>query len=306
MRTLVLSLLTLSQITFASTEVITKIFNVESNENKANVLSIADGKVYSVETAKSDIVSALKMASHVSAVVKLSIANDGESIDSFEVVENAKGASFSAFASNLEKNAMVNARERRLSDYVPSTLRSNEKAQELFDSVFQYKEEDGYDLNDNCFNRAHYWARTMFIQDKVKSQKVFIFFTEKYRRDNNYKWWYHVAPFVLVGSSKKEVVLDMSFEAEPITMKEWEKDFASHAKKSCYNGKSLSDYYAKTNTEDCVLVRASMYHYTPTDLEDNGSITDWTCSSLRSVMRSIPGPERKGWDKVEGFLDGCR
>ena len=146
----------------------------------------------------------------------------------------------------------------------------------------------------------------MYIQDKVKSQKVYIFFTEKYRKDNNYKWWYHVAPFVLVGSSKKEIVLDMSFENEPITIKAWEKDFADHAKKACYNGKNLGDYYAKTNTEDCVLVRASMYHYTPTDLESNGSITEWTCSSLKSVTRSIPGPEKKSWDKVDGFLDGCR
>lgn len=98
--------------------------------------------------------------------------------------------------------------------------------------------------------------------------KVFVLFTAGYRKENNFNWWYHVAPYVNVKGTdgEYEIVLDPSYEKLPISLKKWVFHFASKAN-SCRKLKSLHDYKATEDEGGCVVITASMYHYTPQDLD---------------------------------------
>ena len=294
--------------------ILTSVFRMDApigGEKDYRVLSTVDGRIYKLEASNEAAMSALNVAISTRSNVELVLTpGNNDLISSVEILSASRADAFTLL--NWEKNRANDVsrearnHENRLdSGFEPTVLDSKSEANKLFKSVYSY--DTGYDVEDHCYDRAHYWARTFFTEDEVNSQKVFIFFTPKYQREHDFKWWFHVAPFVLVGASEREYVLDPTFESEPLTMKQWALDFATKAKK-CYDGKNLGVYYSKGETEDCVLVRASMYHYTPSDLDSIPSVTSWRCADIRRVMSGIAPPEKKrSWDEVKGFLPAnCR
>ncbi|MBX9767485.1 MAG: hypothetical protein K2X47_09465 [Bdellovibrionales bacterium] len=202
----------------------------------------------------------------------------------------------------------------------PSILASKKQLDEVYNDVDPLNH-DYMDLSDNCFNRAHYWARSNEIgvsgnntkrekqggvlssrskaaNASIHSEKVFVFFTSRYQREFNHKWWYHTAPTVQVqnGDENERFVLDRSYTEEPLTVEEWVYTFAGEAepggKIQCKPLKNLSEYYAKTETEYCFWYEgANMYTYTPNDLMQPNSETQWTCDSLYGVTQGIPYPK---------------
>lgn len=293
--------------------VITSIFRVEApstGETDYRVLSTVDGRIYKVAGSNEIALKLLNLAATTGSNVELLLVpGNADLIGSVEVVAASRADAFTLMnwekARTLDIEREAKNRENRLDEeFRPTVVANKAEAQELFDSVYSYN--SGYDVEDHCYDRAHYWARSFYVNDKVKSQKVFLFFTSKYQREHNYKWWFHVAPFVLSGNSKREYVLDPTFETEALTMKQWSLDFADKAK-SCIDGANIGVYYDQGEKEDCVLIRASMYHYTPSDLNTVPSVTSWRCADLKRVMSGIPAPYKKTWDDVRGFLPAeCR
>jgi hypothetical protein len=77
-----------------------------------------------------------------------------------------------------------------------------------------------------CANRAEVWSFMIEKSTGLKIGKVFIHFTDKGQADENGKWAYHVAPYVLVNG--QEYVLDNGFayfEHKPAKMSDWQNYF---------------------------------------------------------------------------------
>jgi hypothetical protein len=175
------------------------------------------------------------------------------------------------------------------------------QTQELFNSVDSYTDAD---LSDDCYNRAHYWARSFEVSHRINSMKVFVLFTPIYRSENNFNWWYHVAPFVNVESSEGEerIVLDPSYENAPQVLRDWVFHFASKAR-TCRVVSSLYEYQQTQHLGGCVVVTASMFHYTPNDLDPNTAPVGWRCEDLKDVQRSLRAPApHSDWSSYTGFL----
>jgi hypothetical protein len=285
-------------------EIKTSIYSViapEKGDTDYRALSITDGRVYKVEGSNEAALSALKLAAGAPMTVELKL--NPSRPDYVGMVTVISGTPKNPMIELLEKaNSEQFSREGEGSvSYRPTILDTKADAKKLFESVYSY--EDG-EIEDNCFDRAHYWARTFFTQDKVRSMKVFLFFTPKYQKEHDYKWWFHVAPFVYVGEkdSDSEYVLDPTYTNGPMKTHPWSKEFASEAKK-CADGESLADYESADKDVDCMLVRANMYHYMPSNLDGTRSRGEWKCDDLKSVTRGIPAPnEEKSWKEEKDFL----
>ena len=190
--------------------------------------------------------------------------------------------------------------------YSPSILSNYLKTKTLFDSVDSYSDAD---LSDNCYNRAHYWARAFEVENEIKSMKVFVLFTPRYRRENKFNWWYHVAPFVNVKAieGEKQIVLDPSYEPLPIALKKWVFHFASKAD-SCRVANSIHEYEETQNQGGCVVITASMYHYTPHDLDPANPPVGWRCEDIEDIQKALRAPAPyKDWSDYTAFTPNhCR
>ena len=120
-----------------------------------------------------------------------------------------------------------------------------------------------------CFNRAHIWARQMHKDYAVKSQKILIYYTKKYRAEVDGKWWFHIAPMITVNEDK--YVMDREFTNAPTTDANWEAIFTKKMKSKgigpadyrCGKIKNISEYYADANPDYCNIQHTSMYYWEP-------------------------------------------
>ncbi|MGK5084708.1 protein-glutamine glutaminase family protein [Bdellovibrionota bacterium FG-1] len=185
-------------------------------------------------------------------------------------------------------------------NYTPTVLSSMNEAQELFRSERELKH------HSQCYERAHVWAREFEQFHGVKSMKVFMFFTSLLRHrftshflfwDKPYKWWFHVAPFVYVGS--EQVVLDREFLGNAVPMEDWTFEFIgkvhhdnhkipnpSRGEAHCQDAIHSSEFSQDPNpSRYCVLRKVPMYDFQPLDVEarDNGQsiMSNWRFSDLK-------------------------
>ena len=141
-----------------------------------------------------------------------------------------------------------------------------------------------------CFNRAHGWAYDMHRKFDVSSQKVFIFFTSKYVKQYKYKWWFHVAPFVLVQDENMSIerVMDVTYMDVPPTMRDWTNYFM-YNDAPCKSVNTYSEYRRNQQAEFCYLIRANMYYRSPRDLElletEGREELGWNLSEIREARK---------------------
>ncbi len=147
--------------------------------------------------------------------------------------------------------------------FTPTVLSTFQEAQALFN-----RQDKRTKRHSQCFNRAHGWAYDMWRLAGVSTQKVFIFFTQRYIRNYRYKWWFHVAPYTLVQSSQGPIehVLDVTFSRGPLQMRPWTDMFMQN-NAPCPTVQSYSQYRLNQDTQDCYLLKTSMYYRVPSELE---------------------------------------
>lgn len=145
------------------------------------------------------------------------------------------------------------------SDYAPTPLASLEQASQLF---------NGFNLKvwsrSQCYQRAHIWAYDLWTLYGIRSMKNFLFFTRRYIREFNYKWWFHVAPLVLVGD--QQILMDPTFTDEPLPLRKWSDEFMQNHV-NCPVVNSYSDYEDHQEAEYCYIQQVPMYYYQPLDVE---------------------------------------
>jgi hypothetical protein len=131
------------------------------------------------------------------------------------------------------------------------------------DEIFNQLRAD-YKRNSECSDRAHIWAYDLFKEKQIFSKKIFIFFTASYINREKFKWWFHVAPLLSVKTPQglKERVLDFRYAQKPLKVKEWT-DLMVHSGRSCKETTLFSEYDVNPQTEDCYLIKESMYYRLP-------------------------------------------
>lgn len=140
--------------------------------------------------------------------------------------------------------------------FSPTNLSSDNSALKIFNSMRKSRRGE-------CFSKAHVWAYEASKKHKLESMKLFLFFTNKYIRKYNYKWWFHVAPMTYVKGNKR--VLDRRYMTGPRMLKSWTDHFIK-SKKSCPIVSEYRDYEDNQQRRDCYLLPTSMYYVSPKDI----------------------------------------
>ena len=102
--------------------------------------------------------------------------------------------------------------------FYPTVFNSYDQIKRVHDSNDNRTHEDS-----QCYNRAHGWAYDMHRLHGVNSMKIFLFFTDRYIREYDHKWWFHVSPMAYVreGNYTNEYVMDRSFSESPVYPQVW-------------------------------------------------------------------------------------
>jgi hypothetical protein len=248
-----MALLFASQLVSAA-ELKTRLVNVatpEISDKEVMIFAENEGRVLWADAKDEVMLNALREAQKEGLNVTLRFDNESGKILGAELLEVA------VLADSLE------SKSEEKSFYTPTVMNSLADAQALFN-----RQDRNTKRWSQCFNRAHGWSYDMWRMAGVNSMKVFIFFTQRYIKAYRYKWWFHVAPFVVVQTTSGAVehVMDVSFSKGPMQMRPWTDMFMEN-NAACPTVERYSQYRQNQATQDCYLIKTSMYYRSPSDLE---------------------------------------
>jgi len=263
-------------------EIYTTVFNViESHKTESLlILSGSDGKVYKTQKSETNL---KYFNSFIGRVVKLSFYESGKSL----IITNIlRVNSAEADPSVMDLNHF---QYNQLREFAPTGLQSIEAATDIFKTFLN----DGDRRRSQCFKRAHMWAFDMWSKIGISSQKIFIFYTQRYIQLEEFEWWFHVAPMVVVKG--EEYVLDGTFMSKPITVTEWKDYFIKSKKITCPVAANYNEYSKNQWTKLCYLMKVPMYFFSPLNIEDrdnnNTPRNHWVLEELQDARRAFKGYE---------------
>lgn len=270
-------------------ELVTTVFNVIESirTERILVLSGADGRVYKTFKSEENL---KKYKTFIGRTVKITFAVQGKE----NIITNI------ALATSAEVDPAVmdlnHFQYNQLRQFAPTDLQSVEAATEIFNGMLN----DGDRRRSQCFKRAHIWAFDMWSKLNISSQKIFIFYTQRYIQLEEFDWWFHVAPMVVVQG--EEYVLDGTFMQKPITSKAWKEYFIKSDKVNCPVVDNYKDFKNHQWTKLCYLMKVPMYHFSPLDIENrdanNVQRNHWVLEELQDSRRAF-----KGYDAAYEGLD---
>lgn len=147
-------------------------------------------------------------------------------------------------------------------EFEPTLIESMERARGLFTDMKSIQVES------QCFNRATVWTHQWFYENKINSFKSWIFFTRKYIREYQFKWWFHVAPSldVLENGIIKEKIMDKKYASGPLDPRAWTNIFMKN-KVPCRRINNYLDYAHYPESTSCFILRSNMFYHQPVDIE---------------------------------------
>lgn len=264
-------------------EIVTTVFNVlESKKTeKILVLSGRDGRVYRYSKSEKNL---KYLKSFIGSVVKLTFIDYKN--ESF-ITNISKVNEWEVGEVEMELNYF---RYHQLRTFAPSDLQSEEKVSQVFSSMIN----DGDKVWSQCFKRAHIWAFDMWSKLGLSSQKIFIFYTERFTLLEDFQWWFHVAPMVVANGA--EYVLDSTFFDKPVTLNEWQHYFIKSDNITCPVIEKFQDYEAGHYKRLCYLMKVPMFYFSPLDIQarDKKGIerNHWELEELQDARRAFKDYEK--------------
>jgi hypothetical protein len=229
----------------------------------------------SIKPAKPAKVKWLK--GFIGKVVQLKVAND--QLLSIRAVENYEVDQRTMDLNHFKYN--------ELRQFAPTELQYLQEAHNLFNNMLN----DGDKSRSQCFKRAHIWAYDMWSKLGIFSQKIFIFYTQRYIQLEDFEWWFHVAPMVVVKG--EDYVLDGTFMEKPVTLKAWKDYFIKSKDITCPMIDRYQEYSENQWKRLCYLMKTPMYNFSPLDIQnrdlENIQRNHWVLEELQDARRAFRG-----------------
>jgi len=265
----------------------TRILHVDSPEfmdQPFEVLTSGSREVIEVNANNLELIEKLKDASINNDEVIFQYTDN--EVSDLTVVAKQEGQ-----VSSEELHPMLN--------YTPTDVESYDVAAEMFQTL-----NTSTKMFSQCFNRAHIWAKQLSDNFKVDSMKILIYYTKKYRREINKKWWFHIAPMVQVGDER--YVLDREFTRKPYTDENWEKIFTKKMEEKGIYGyrckviKNIKEFYDQNNQDNeyCNIQVTSMYYWEPNDMSRLDKTGVQKTTFIDRELKMAAKEAFKKWKKV--------
>jgi hypothetical protein len=278
----------------------TNIVSMEQGKNRStvDVLVSWNGRVLEASKDNQRILDLLEEARISGLEVNLDIESGAQFdlLNNKEMITEVELLNFEVNNKNKNLTEGTAIAEHPMIGFEPTVVDSSDRANEIFKTLNTKTRRSS-----QCFNRAHIWSKSMWDNYKIKSMKIFIFYTKKFRSEISDKWWFHVAPMINVAGVN--TVMDREFTRTPKTADQWEGIFTGKLNTPGYRCKkmdNISTYFEDENynNEFCNIQYTSMYHWGPNDLQQAASEsiiqTDWKNWKLRESSRQ----GFKRWRKV--------
>lgn len=231
----------------------------------------ANGEIYEVDQSESSLVELLREAVESRKVIEVeledfSLASDfiGARSRILSVTLTSTTALVPTFMTTGIINKSINYDPSVLmSDYI-SDVGSRQNATNIFYTMRQDTKSKS-----QCYNRAHVWSWEMYNQHtingrRVQAGKIWMFFTKKYIREYNYKWWFHISPYL--KSNGKELIMDRKFSRAPLTERQWTDTFIQ-SRTHCPRVTRYSDQSNNQYSGHCFVMKTSVHYWQPWNIE---------------------------------------
>jgi len=189
---------------------------------------------------------------------------------------------------------------KTLGNFQPTILKSPTQAE----GIYQNLPTKTFKGGSGCYQRAHNWSYDLYQSSSIKSMKVFLFFTERYKREFDYEWMYHVAPLIPVrqkDGSIEEMVFDPTFvtapswitpenskffDNKPISIKRWIRYFV-FPDVECPVVENYRDYFEYQERFYCYIMKTPMFTYIPENIESEDEVrTNWREGDLKQMKKA--------------------
>lgn len=181
---------------------------------------------------------------------------------------------------NTESTDTVYSDITPLNNYTVTNLKSYDDAKKLFREMRTDTRN-----NSQCYNRAHVWAYEFSQRRNLNAGKVWIYFTSKYIREYDYKWWFHVAPYFEVVSESEKIVMDRKFSRNPQRLTDWKNDYMKN-KANCPEITKYSGYDDNRWSNYCYLLFSSKYYWQPHNFKSLEATGEEKRSYISSELRA--------------------
>ncbi len=261
-------------------ELFTTVFNVieSTKTERLLILSSADGRIYKTQMSEANL---KYFKSFFGQIVKITFSEKGQELF-INRIERALTTEVDPSVMDLN-----HFQYNQLRKFAPTDLQSLEVATNIFSTMLN----DGDRRRSQCFKRAHIWAFDMWSKMNISSQKVFIFYTQRYIQLEESEWWFHVAPMVVFKG--EEYVLDGTFMNKPITVREWQSYFIKSDKITCPVAANYEEYSKNQWSRLCYLMKVPMYFFRPLDIENRDvnkmPRNHWVLEELQDARRAYKG-----------------
>lgn len=273
--------------------VYTTVFNVHESirTETISVLSGIDGRIYKTKNSAENLTRIFPL---VGKVVKIDFTVYGTKA----MINSIRLAS--AGEVDTRTLDLNHFRYNELRQFAPTDLQSVEKATAIFKGMIN----DGDKKRSECFKRAHMWAYDMWSKMDIQSEKLFIFFTQRFQMIDEYDWWFHVAP--LVNIAGEDYVMDGTFFQKPTPIQEWKSFFMMSKERNCPIVEKYQDYEKNQWSKLCYLMKVPMYMFRPVDIQSRDvkgiDRNHWVLEELQDARRAF-----KGWEEsYEGLDNGSK
>ena len=155
-----------------------------------------------------------------------------------------------------------------------------------------------------CYNRAHVWTYETLANSQVTLGKTWIFFTQKYIREFEYKWWFHVAPHATVNDANQTYILDRGFTTVPHNLVNWKNIFMRN-QAECPVITNYLDYDNNQDTSYCYLMFSSQYYWQPYQLKNLAANASRSRGYRRANLPIAYTDAIANWDRQIPVLAGA-
>lgn len=290
-------LMLIGSVTISATEITTRIHDIitPDKSDEAYLLLATDGNIYEVREDKLEVIDLAYEAMELKKEITLKLVDVSinkilglrEHISAIEL--KSSESAFPEINFELETDIPT-----PLDNYDMTVLPDMESALKLFRTQATRTRR-----RSQCYNRAHVWSyelsKKKFNGERIKTGKVWLFFTRKYIKQYKYKWWFHISPIIKVAGQSEDIVLDRKFSRNPLPLTVW-KDIFMKNDAPCPTVKYYSDYNNNQWINHCYYIKSSMYYWQPFNIEnlEKGEPEKriWDKSELVRAYRNAI----KGWD----------
>jgi hypothetical protein len=227
--------------------------------------------------------TAASMRSFKDTGTPIQVSTEGDRITQAQPLDTNERAAFQAL---LPETALPDSfRENHNDSFEPTVLDDELEARSFFNTfTIDFKSKA------QCYQRAHVWVWSLWNGYTARTLKVFLFFTRRYIDEYEYKWWFHVSPVVLVGSTP--MVLDRFFTNGPTPMRAWTNLFMKNSAE-CPEVSLYSDYENHQSEQYCYRRIVPMYYYQPIDVRTHDlegllltDFRDWDIQNAQKGLKS--------------------